>query len=159
VGHPLQPEYAIGAVTPGDGVFLRDAEDLTEDEVAAALDAAKTKAAVLDRRLHEKRPAAGLEGKSCLLVDDGLATGATMIAAVRFAKSQGARRVVAAVPVAADESLDLIRREADAVVCPNPVDAFWAVSLWYEEFWPVEDEDVLRLLREADARLTARPRP
>ena len=117
VGHPWQPEYAIGAVAPGNGVYVRASDGLTEEEVAAAVDAAKVKAVILDRRLHAEFGALDLAGKPCALVDDGLATGATMIAAVRWARSRGASRIVVpAVPVGATQTVDLLSREADAVV-------------------------------------------
>jgi putative phosphoribosyl transferase len=108
VGHPWQPEYGIGAVTPGDGVYVRGPDGLTEEQLAAAVEQAKAKAALLDRRLHAEEGPLALEGKTVLVVDDGLATGATMIAALRWAKGAGAARVVAAVPVAAAESLDQV---------------------------------------------------
>jgi predicted phosphoribosyltransferase len=98
---------------------------------------------------------AELEGRPCLLVDDGLATGATMIAAVRWARSRGARRVVAAAPVGASSTVQLLRREADTVICPNATERFIAVGLWYSVFGQVGDEDVVRLLAEAREPATA----
>ncbi len=155
VGHPWQPEYAIGAVTPGDGVYVRGPDGLTEQQVQAAVEEARAKADALDRRLHRERGALELAGKTAIVVDDGLATGATMVAALRWARSRGASRVVAAVPVAAKESLALIRREADAVVCPYEIEDFGAVSFWYRSFPEVRDEEVVRLLAAAGERQTA----
>jgi predicted phosphoribosyltransferase len=148
VGHPLQPEYGIGAVTPGDGVYVRGPNGLTEEELAAVVEETRGKAALLDQRLHGEHPAVELAGKSALLVDDGLATGATMIAALRWAKTSGAARVVAAVPVAAASSLELIRAEADEVVCPHARKHFFAVGAWYASFGQVDDETVIRLIAE-----------
>ena len=79
-------------------------------------------------------------------MDDGLATGATMVAAVRWARSRGAARVVAAVPVAARVSLSLLEGEADAVVCPHELDRFGSVGFWYESFDQVGDAEVRRML-------------
>jgi predicted phosphoribosyltransferase len=149
IGHPWQPEYAIGAVAPGDGVYVREHDGLTDEQVAAAVDAAKTQAAALDRRLHAEHPPLELARKPCILVDDGLATGATMIAAVRWARSRRASRVVAAVPFGARETVEHLRSETDSVVCPYELDPFVAVGIWYEVFGQVGDEDVLRLLGEA----------
>ena len=148
IGHPLQPEYGIGAVTPGDGVYVRGSDGLSEEELAAVVEETKAKAAVLDERLHAEEPPLELEGKTVLVVDDGLATGATMIAALRWARAAGAARVVAAVPVGATESLELIRGEADDVVCPYPLEPFFAVGVWYESFTKVDDEEVIRLVAE-----------
>ena len=149
VGHPWQPEYAIGAVAPGDGVYVRGSDGLTEEEVAAAVEAAKVKAGILDRRLHAEYEPVELDGRQCVLVDDGLATGATMIAAARWARSRTASGIVVAVPVGATQTVDLLSGEADTVVCPHPLDPFIAVGIWYEEFGQVEDEDVVRMLAES----------
>jgi putative phosphoribosyl transferase len=148
IGHPWQPEYGIGAVTPGDGVYVRGPNGLTEEQLAAVVEETKAKAALLDRQLHEKHPALDLRGKTVLVVDDGLATGGTMIAALRWARAAGAARVVAAVPVAASRSLELIRPEADAVVCPYSLEHFFAVGGYYTSFAQIDDEAVIRLIDE-----------
>jgi putative phosphoribosyl transferase len=146
IGHPWQPEYALGAVAPGDGVFVRAADGLSEEQLAGAVEATKANAAALDRRLHHEQPALELGGKTVILVDDGLATGATMIAALRWAKGMGATRVVAAVPVAAARSLASIAAEATEVVCLHAPEEFFAVGAWYRSFGQVEDADVIRLV-------------
>lgn len=156
IGHPWQPEYGLGAVTPGGGVYVRSANGLTEEELAAAVEETKAKAALLDRRLHAHDPPLEPAGKTVLLVDDGLATGATMIAAVRWAKAAGAARVVAAVPVAAMASLTLLRSEADEVVCLHPRTHFFAVGAWYASFGQVDDDTIIRLLDEAHCRPSVR---
>ncbi|MGZ8692195.1 MAG: phosphoribosyltransferase [Gaiellaceae bacterium] len=151
VGHPRQPEYALGAVTPGDGVYVRGSDGLTEQQVARAVATAKEAAVALDRRLHARRPAASLQGRTVLLVDDGLATGATMIAAARWARTSGAGRVVVAVPVAAAESAELVRQEVDDFVSLHEPAYLGAVGVWYETFAQVDDDEVLRLLDELAA--------
>jgi putative phosphoribosyl transferase len=148
IGHPWQPEYALGAVTPGDGVYVRGSDGLTGEQVAAAVEETKAKAAQLDGRLHAEHAALDLHGRIVLVVDDGLATGATMIAALRWARAAGASRVVAAVPVAPPQSLALIRREADEVVCPYALERFFAVGAHYASFGQVDDGAVIRLLDE-----------
>ena len=149
VGHPWQPEYAIGAVTPGGGVYIRSYDGLEPDEAAEVARRAQAHAEELDRLLHERRPAVDPAGKACLLVDDGLATGATMIAAVRWARARGARRVTVAVPVAPPETVAVLEREADAVVCVAAPLAVGAVGFWYADFAQVTDAEVLALLDEA----------
>jgi putative phosphoribosyl transferase len=148
IGHPRQPEYGIGAVTPGDGVYVRSRNGLTEEQLAVAVEETKAKAALLDQHLHAEHPALDLGGKTVIVVDDGLATGATMIAALRWARAAGAARVVAAVPVAAAESLELVGPEADRVVCPHPLREFFAVGVWFASFDQVDDEAVIRILDE-----------
>jgi putative phosphoribosyl transferase len=152
VGYPFQPEYAIGAVTPGaDGVYLRTDEGLGESDLHRVIERAQAQAEALDRILHEHDPPLELRGKTAVLVDDGLATGATMVAAVGWARSRGAAHVVVAVPVGAAQSTGALRREADVVVCPYEERRFGAVGFWYDVFTQVENTEVVALLAELRA--------
>ena len=81
-----------------------------------------------------------------VLVDDGLATGATMLAAVEAIRRQGPRQVIVAVPVAAPETCDALAREVDRVVCAATPEPFRAVGVWYEDFAPTTDDEVRRIL-------------
>lgn len=146
VKHPLQPEYALGAVAPGAGVYVRARDGLTDSQLTAAIVLARAEAEALDRRLRGGRPQRSLDGQTALLVDDGFATGATMIAAARWASARGARRIVAAAPVGARDTVTLLRREVDEVVCPYVVDDLGAVGLWYADFAQMDDEEVGELL-------------
>jgi putative phosphoribosyl transferase len=149
VGYPTQPEYGIGAVTPGSGgVYLRSPEDLSDEEVERAIGRAQSEADALDADLHARHPRADLRGRTAVLVDDGLATGATLVAAVRWARGMGAARVVVAVPVGAVESAELLGREADQVVCPHVQRHFGAVGFWYARFAEVRTDEVVALLDE-----------
>ena len=149
VGFPFQPEYGIGAVTPGDGgVYVRSDEGLGETELRRVVERAQAQAEALDRILHERYPPLELRGRTAVLVDDGLATGATMVAAVRWARSKGAGHVVVAVPVGAAQSTEALRYEADAVVCPHEERRFGAVGFWYDVFTQVENTEVVALLGE-----------
>jgi putative phosphoribosyl transferase len=152
VGHPWQPEYGIGAVTPGaDGVYVRSHDGLGEAELRRAIEQAQAKAQALDRVLHERHAPLDLQGRAVVLVDDGLATGATMVAAVRWARQAGASRVLVAVPVGAAQSIRFLAHEADEVVCPYEIADFGAVGYWYEVFTQVEDREVVALLDELQA--------
>jgi putative phosphoribosyl transferase len=156
VRHPYQPEFALGAVTPDeDGVYLRSGDGLTEAQLAQAVARAQGEAGELDRRLHADRPPRERAERPVVLVDDGLATGATMIAAARWARSGGAERTVAAVPVAARQSVEQVLAEVDLLFCPHVRDDLYAVGIWYADFSQVSDEDVLGLLESAPAH--ARP--
>jgi putative phosphoribosyl transferase len=155
VRHPWQPEYALGAVTPGGGVYVRGSNGLTEEQLAQVVAAVKEQALELDRRLHARRPSMSLERKTAILVDDGLATGATMTAAARWAKAARAGRVVAAVPVAAAASARLLRQEVDDVVALDTPRRFFAVAAWYVRFPQIDDDDVLQLLDDAVRRQEA----
>lgn len=158
IRHPWQPEYALGAVTPADGVYLREAHGLTESQIARAIAIAQDEANQLDHRLHADRPPIELAGRQAVIVDDGLATAATMIAAIRWARGRGASRLVVAVPVASAPGIALLRREGCRVVCPYELLRFGAVGNWYDDFGQVDDEEVIRLLDEAAVRSTTTTR-
>ena len=148
VGAPWQPEYALGAVAPGDGVFIHDRAGLPDETLGRIVAETRARAEALDRRLHCDDPAIPLTGRVCALVDDGLATGATMIAAIRWALARGAGQVVAAVPLGARRSLTALEAESATVVCPFRPEDFWAVGFWYRDFRQVDDDRVVALLAE-----------
>jgi putative phosphoribosyl transferase len=149
VGHPWQPEYAVGAVAPGGITYVRAHDGLTDAQMEAAVASAQRRADELDRRLHERRPPVPIAHRTVLLVDDGLATGATMVAAARWARAAGAGRVVAAVPVGAEQTVALLLHEVDEVVCVHQTSALGAVGRWYVDFGQVGDAEVVALLEEA----------
>jgi putative phosphoribosyl transferase len=140
VGHPDQPEYALGAVSE-DGVVVPD--DVPADLAARQLDLARELAA----RLRGGRPPRTLAGRAAVVVDDGLATGRSMTAALATAQRRGAERVVVAVPVASGPAFRALaeRWEAHAVAVVEPP-AFFAVGQFYDDFRQVDDEEVARLL-------------
>lgn len=148
VRHPWQPEYGIGAVAPGGIVHLRGPDGLTREQVERAVAHAAREADELDERLHEARPRVPIGGAACVLVDDGLATGGTMTAAVAWARAGGASRVVVAVPVGAADSCSTLEHDerVDALVCLAVPPAFGAVGFWYEDFHQLTDDDVRALL-------------
>ncbi|MFA9430680.1 phosphoribosyltransferase [Egicoccus sp. AB-alg2] len=150
LGAPRQPELAIGAIAEG-AVRVLDptmVDRLGLDE--GALDAIEaTERRELQRRVHRyrgDRPLLDLHGRTAVIVDDGLATGATAVAACRTARGAGPLGVVLAVPVAAEGGVEHLRAEADAVVCPVVPMAFRAVGQWYADFTQTGDEEVLALL-------------
>lgn len=157
VGYPWQPEYGLGAVTPEGGLYLRTRADLSNEEIEQVVATAREKAEELDRRLHDSRPPVPVHGKTCVLVDDGLATGATMFAAVKWARSAKAKRVIVAVPVGAPETVAKLEAEADRVICLEAPEVFLAVGMWYSEFTQVTDDEVVALL-EAQAASERRGR-
>jgi putative phosphoribosyl transferase len=148
VGHPLEPEYGIGAVAQGAVAYVRAHDGVSDTEVSAAVLAAAKEAAALDAKLHEGYAPVSVAGTTCVLVDDGLATGGTMVAAIRWARAHGAGRVIVAVPVGATRTLDQLRRDedVDAVVCLVSSLELGAISPWYDDFHQVSDTDVAELL-------------
>jgi predicted phosphoribosyltransferase len=102
-----------------------------------------------ERLYRAGRPAPELRGRTVILVDDGLATGSTMRAAVRGLRALGPARIVVAVPTAAAETCDELRQEADEVVCASTPRPFRAVGRWYEDFAQTGDDEVRALLQRA----------
>jgi len=155
LGVPGQPELAMGAIASG-GVRVLNDEVLRIVKVPAALidQIEEREREELRRRelaYREGRPALDVTGKSVILVDDGLATGSTMRAAVRALKRQHAARVIVAVPVGASESCLALEKEADQVICLEQPEDFRAVGLWYDDFTQTTDAEVRELLEKASA--------
>lgn len=149
IGHPLQPEYAIGAVAPGGPALLHPGRDVSADEAVRAQRHAAAEAEELDAALHAGRPRIPVAGRCVVLVDDGLATGLTMAAAIRWARAGGARLVMVAVPVGAAETVAALAPAVDRIVCLETPRPFYAVGAWYGDFAPVEQAEALRLLDES----------
>ncbi|MVU76950.1 phosphoribosyltransferase [Nocardia sp. ET3-3] len=156
LGVPYQPELAFGAIGE-DGVrvvnqFVVSRIGASDEELAQV---ERSERAELDRRaarFRAGRPRLPLTGRTVVIVDDGVATGATARAACRVARAQGAARVVLAVPVAAPEALHAVEREADEVICLEQPMFFSAVGQWYYRFGQTTDDEVVELLDHAAAR-------
>lgn len=158
LGAPGQPELGIGAVTADGGRFLNE-EMLQALHISTPYLDAITTVEMAEARhratwLRSLRPAAPIAGRTVIVVDDGLATGATMLAAARALRQQGPARLIVAVPVGTRDACDALRSEVDEVVCPLQPEPFGAVGLYYEHFEQVEDEQVRELL-EATRSATA----
>lgn len=151
IGAPGNPEFAIGAVSEFGDVYLSTAKELygfsdayIKDTVAQELQTIKNRRA----SYTPIRKPVPIAGRTVILIDDGIATGATMLSAVRSAKTQRARKVIVAAPVASDEAARLLGQEADATVFLDVPRDFWAISQFYEEFSQVSDQAVRDFLRE-----------
>ena len=151
LGVPGHEELAMGAIASG-GVRIVSPDVMSAfgipDRVLATVAAAKEQELQRRERLYrEDRPLPDVSGKTVILVDDGLATGSTMRAAVATLRAMAAGRVVAAVPVAPPETCDALREVVDEMVCLLTPDPFLAVGAWYEDFSETSDETVRALLR------------
>jgi putative phosphoribosyl transferase len=152
LGVPWQPELAFGAVAPGvtvlrDDVVRAAGLDMQDIEAAAARERATLDA--LAERYRGGVPPLPLEGRTVVIVDDGLATGATATAAVRSVRRQHPDRVIVAVPVAAAQTANELRAEADKVVTLGEYRDFRAVGQYYDEFGQVTDDEVRERLERA----------
>lgn len=149
LGAPTQPELAIGAVTARGGTYIDSSiaamsgadDDYINKERQRQMDEARRREEAFDGARNPN-----VAGRNVIVVDDGVATGATAIAAIRSVKAQGAKKVIFAVPVGPVRTIGELRSEADQVVCLNAESEFYAVGQFYDDFRPVEDSDVEALL-------------
>ena len=152
IGAPGHEELALGAVAPGGVTVLNDevlaALGLTEGEVEALAARAAAKVVQQLQSYHHGRPPPSLEGRSAVVVDDGLATGATMKAALLAVRQLRPRRVVLAVPVAPPAALAALAPLVDVCVCPLQPVRMLAVGSWYGDFGQTTDAEVVELLSE-----------
>ena len=160
LGSPVSAELAIGAVTANGGRYLNEEVirelDVSGEYLAHVTEEQMAEARRREERFRGSRPAPTLKDRIVILVDDGLATGATMRAAVRSVRKAMPARLVVAVPVAPPHTCRELRNEADEVVCPYQPEPFWAVGLFYRDFAPTEDSEVESLLRQAYDRRPAK---
>jgi putative phosphoribosyl transferase len=156
LGAPGNPEFAVGAVAEDGSAVLNTAAmrrvGMTQREFELTLE---YEVAELHRRVERYRDGntpLDVRDRTVIVVDDGLATGLTDLAAVRALRARGAARIVVAVPVGARESVALVGEEADEVVCHTIPSELLGVGAWYHDFSPVGDSEVLALLAAASSR-------
>jgi predicted phosphoribosyltransferase len=156
LGAPSNPELGVGAIVE-DGTAVLDersaraagmTQEMLDDTVAREAEELRRRVAQY-RSGHALTPVAG---RAVVIVDDGLATGLTDLAAVRAMRTAGAGEVIVAVPVGSSESVARLACEADRVVCLTTPRVLFGVGMWYEDFSPVGDDEVLALLSDARAR-------
>jgi predicted phosphoribosyltransferase len=153
LGVPGHEEYAMGALASG-GVRVLNHNvlrmlDIPEDAVEAVTRSEQRELERRERLYRGDRPPPEVRGRTVILVDDGLATGSTMLAAVKALQAQRPARIVVAVPTASAETCEALRSEADEVVCATTPEPFRAVGLWYEDFSQTSDDEVRDLLSRA----------
>lgn len=151
LGFPGQEEYAMGAIASGGVRVMNPSPGMHVSPQAVAAVVAREQAELIRRELlyRDGKPAIGIRGRTVIVVDDGLATGSTMRAAVAAIRQQRPAHLVVAVPVGAEETCQQLRREADEVVCAATPRPFRAVGLWFRDFPQASDDEVRELLEEA----------
>ena len=149
---PHQPELALGAVSETGDVYLNHFASAVTDAGDAYIEAERQRQIqeiARRREMYRKvRPQAAIAGRTVILTDDGIATGATMIAALHTVRAADARQIIVAVPVASPDRLAAIRPQCDRIICLLEPDTFWAIGEFYRSFEQVEDERVVELLRD-----------
>lgn len=165
LGVPFEPELAMGAIASGGARVLNEdvvrGLGISEDAIEAV---ARKEQRELDRRVRlyrGVRPPPAVGERVVVVVDDGIATGATMRAAVAAVREQRPARLVVAAPVAAAATTAALRREAgvDEVVCVAEPESFWSVGTWYEEFPQTTDDEIAQVLARAWQAQGVGPRP
>jgi len=155
IGAPWQPELAIAAVVDGgrpETVINQDIVDqlnippsYIEEQAAAELEEIERRR----QRYLADRPRVDVAGRTAIVIDDGIATGATMEAALHATRRAGPKRLILAVPVAPPETIERLRAEVDEIVCPQSPKPFGAIGLFYAEFHQLSDDEVVDLLQRA----------
>jgi predicted phosphoribosyltransferase len=165
IGVPFQPELAMGAVVDGDVPIMVRNEDVIQ---SAGIDDAQFKAvcdaeiAEIERRRQRylgNRKRGEVAGRTAIVIDDGIATGATTRAALRATRKRNPKKLVLAVPVAPTESIAALREEADDVVCLEDYEFFGAIGFYYRNFRQVSDEEVIEMLGRLPMQTISGPRP
>lgn len=151
VGVPWRPELAMGAIA-GESVMLDQQLigelGISQKEINAVVEKERAERERREKMYRRGRRAPDLRGRTAVLVDDGLATGSTMLAAARYVRSWEPESLKIAVPVGSSEACELLKSECDEVICLAHPKPFVAVGEWYADFEQVSDADVTRLLRE-----------
>lgn len=150
IGVPGHEELAMGAIASGDQIVLDNhiitEFGVTENQVQAVIDREREVLIQRDRLYRGENPSPDLRDKTVLLIDDGLATGSTMLVAIQAVKQQHPARIIVGVPVGASDTVEKIGREVDRIECISSPADFRAVGQWYRDFRPTSDDDVIAAL-------------
>lgn len=165
IGAPMQPELAMGAVVDGEQPLIvrnQDVIDLTGVSERTFDAICKKELAEIDRRRERylgDRARSDVKGQVAIIVDDGIATGATTLAAIRALRKREPKELVLAVPVAPLETLQRLHTEVDAIVCLDTPQDFGAIGYYYRDFRQVGDDEVVAILKRFPAKKMATPAP
>lgn len=150
IGAPFNPEFAIAAVAPDGELAIAPGglAYISQDYIRRQAELRKREIDIRLTHLREGNTEKDVTGRTAILVDDGLATGLTALAAIEYIRKKAPKEVVLAVPVAPKDTLDFLKPRVDILVCPLVPSIFYAVGEWYESFEQVTDEEVKNILAE-----------
>ena len=163
LGCPGQPELAIGAISNGRYLEILMNEGLCQEMTVPSkyiereIEAKIREIRAMEGAYRNHRPAIGLAGRTVIVVDDGIATGATMRVAVRRIRREKPEKIIVATPVASEEAVETMRKEVDEIVCLGIPKRFIAVGGYYRDFQPVSNEEVSELLDRVKPDAVERP--
>lgn len=159
VGMPGDEEFAIGAIASGGTPILNEETikryRVPPEAIAEVVAKEEKELARREQLYREARPAFPIAGRTVILVDDGLATGSTMLAACRTLQTKGPRRIIAAVPVGSQQACEQVRALVDEMVCLVTPEPFTAIGIWYDDFSQTTDEQVRELLERSSRNIRA----
>jgi len=149
IGHPSEPEFAIGAVSPGHHIVDEEYKNKVEKDYIKKTVREMNREIRRRYKEYTKGKMPKIRNKIAIIVDDGLATGYTMLVAIKYVKSKNPKKLIVSVPIAAQDSLEKVKAIADDVICLHVPIFFGAVGSFFQEFTQLEDEDVKSYLEEA----------
>lgn len=147
IGHPRNPEFAIGAVTPEDYI-VDEKQDISKSFIDEQVNAIRKNLQDRYKRFMGDHVPIDFKNKTLIIVDDGIATGNTILSSIKMLKKRGPAKIIIAVPVAPPATAQRLRWEVDDFVCPYLPEDFFGVGYHYLDFSEVTDDDVIRLLKE-----------
>jgi predicted phosphoribosyltransferase len=152
LGHPYNKEYAIGAVGLEDTIIEDAADDIPEGYIEQEITRIRQQLAERYKKFMGEKKPVNIRGKVVIVVDDGVATGRTILATLKMLRSKQPKKLVVAVPVASREAAERIRQEVDDFICLYTPTPFYGVGRFYRDFSQTEDKEVMMLLKELNAR-------
>ncbi|MCK6691749.1 MAG: phosphoribosyltransferase [Thermoanaerobaculia bacterium] len=155
IGHPYNPEYAIGSVTLEGAVLNGRAANIDLAYIKAQTEKIREQLRERYKKFRGDRPPLDVTGKTVILTDDGVATGNTLFAAIEDLRKKVPARIIVAVPVSPPETAKKLRRLADELICLFTPDDFYGVGQYYEDFGQVEDTEVQALMEKAGEKVDA----
>lgn len=157
IGHPFQPEYGIGAITE-EGYYWTDpgairVSDIQPTQIQQVVEKETLEVARRIKKYRSDKPLPSLNGKTIILVDDGLATGVTARVAAQYVRSKGAQKIILAVPIAPDATVQSHPPEFDDIVCFQQSSTLLAVSQFYIDFAQVTDQEVIDIMKARSSKM------
>lgn len=149
IGHPVNKEYAVGAASL-TGYFVWADENINDDYVKAEVERIQTRLQEMQDKFVTGRTTFSLKGKTLIIVDDGIATGNTILATIQLLRKEEPLKIVVAVPVASSQAYKQLQRDADEVLCLHIAENFTGVGAFYDDFSQVTDEEVIAYLDEME---------
>lgn len=160
LGHPENPELAIGAIAEDGSLYLSDlAESVDQGDLYKVLSREREEIRRRIQELRDGRPLPDLANKVVVLVDDGIATGATIYATIKLCRNQHAARVIVAAPVSSSQSMEKLRKLVDEVCILEVPEMYWAVSQVYKSFTNLEDSEVRNIMKQWEMEQVQEIRP